>query len=486
MKAMSLNSNRDPFNQGCIALVSCFLLFQHHGVEAYQLLVNDSSVDGLYPFYQEMHSVLDDNSSEVVGEMYQDYIYNANGTTRFGTHQGFAFNFDNGTQFNSNDIFFLDDGEINSMDPYIVSATGAYEKYQFGTMPNWKVVSFDPYAAQILLIEPGKADVIVDTINDGGKDEDTYAVDSMSFRVTSEGGYYRAIINGLDRKQIGQVFQNPITFPDEDGIYHQNSSSVGINQGYSFNFPDDPNRQFLFGRWNMIVFNEIVMHATGPYAKFTGATLTEKVISSDPNYVADITVAVPTTSHSDATTGNTYIREEGATYDFRITAEGGFYDPIQSVNDEGNLVQIGERFQNPVFTHFGNRIGTNQGYAFNFPVTNFTREMIMGNRAFFLEGGTLNVFNEIIVQATGIYSDFAGGRFQEIIVSPDPIFVSEITMIPPSSVEKEGNDVAGTETEEKAEESDGNEGGDMTSGAAVIAPTLFGLGVVGLSTLIQP
>jgi hypothetical protein len=44
----------------------------------------------------------------------------------------------------------------------------------------------------------------------------------------------------------------------------------------------------------MIIFNEIVMHATGKYAKFTGATLNEKALSSDPNYVAEITVAVPT------------------------------------------------------------------------------------------------------------------------------------------------------------------------------------------------
>jgi hypothetical protein len=231
----------------------------------------------------------------------------------------------------------------------------------------------------------------------------------------------------------------------------------------------------------MIIFNEIVMHATGKYAKFTGATLNEKALSSDPNYVAEITVAVPTTiSHPDATTGNAYILAEGATYDFRITAEGGFYDPIQSVDGEGNVIQIGERFRNAVFTHSGNRIGTNQGYAFNFPVTNFTREMTMGNRVFFLQNGTLNVFNEIIVQATGIYRDFAGGRFQEVIVSSDPIFVSEVTMIPPSSVQNEGD----SETKDKTEES-GKEGGDMTSGAeSVVTPRLFGLVVVGLSLLI--
>lgn len=123
--------HRSTFNQVSIALASCFLL-QHHGVEAYQLLVNDSSVDGIYPFSLEIHSILDVNTSAVVGELYQDYIYNADGTTRVGTHQGFAFNFDNGTQFNSNDILFLDDGEINSMDPYIVSATGAYKRNSLG------------------------------------------------------------------------------------------------------------------------------------------------------------------------------------------------------------------------------------------------------------------------------------------------------------------------------------------------------------------
>ncbi|KAK1737974.1 hypothetical protein QTG54_011268 [Skeletonema marinoi] len=174
------------FHQVSFALASCVLLQHQHGVDAYQLLLNDSSVDGASPFYQELHSILDENTSVVVGEMYQDYIYNANGTTRVGTHQGFAFNFDNSTQFNSNGILFLDDGEINSMDDgsIIVSATGAWEKYQYGTMPNWKVLSTDYdayYAAEILLVEPEKADAI-DAIVDA--DEDTNENDSiMSFRV---------------------------------------------------------------------------------------------------------------------------------------------------------------------------------------------------------------------------------------------------------------------------------------------------------------
>jgi len=482
------------FHQVSFALASCVLLQHQHGVDAYQLLINDSSVDGASPFYQELHSILDENTSVVVGEMYQDYIYNANGTTRVGTHQGFAFNFDNSTQFNSNGIFFLDDGEINSMNDgsIIVSATGAWEKYQYGTMPNWKVLSTDYdayYAAEILLVEPEKADAI-DAIVDA--DEDTNENDSiMSFRVTSEGGYYTAIMNGQEGKQIGQVFQNPITFPNEDGNYDQNSSSVGINQGYSFNFPDDPhpmgNRQLLFGKDDkMIVFNEIVMHATGPYAKFIGSTLSEEVVSNDPNYVADITVAAPT-STPDTTGNDVYIREEGATYDFRITANGGFYDPIQSVNGEGTLEQIGERFQNPVYTYSGNRVGTNQGYAFIFPVTNFTREMTMGNRVFPLQNGTLNVFNEIIVKATGIYSEFTGGRFKEVIVSENPDFVSEITLIPPSVNQKEEDD--GAEKEDNVEsaekEGDGNEGASMTSGgdSVLLTPTLFGLGVVLLQSM---
>ena len=60
-------------------------------------------------------------------------------------------------------------------------------------------------------------------------------------------------------------------------------------------------------------------------------------------------------------------------------------------------------------------------------------------------------------------------------------------MIPPSVVQKEEDDGAGTEDNvgSTEKEGDGNEGASMTSGgdSVLFAPTLFGLGVVGLSLL---
>ena len=98
--------------------------------------------------------------------------------------------------------------------------------------------------------------------------------------------------------------------------------------------------------------------------------------------------------------------------------------------------QTGERFQNPIYNLDGNRIGTNQGYGFDFPVSyhNLTQGW-QGNRIFYLEGGTLDVLDEIIVAATGNYSKYAGGMFHEVIVTSDPDWVSEIwvTLHPPSS-----------------------------------------------------
>ena len=80
-------------------------------------------------------------------------------------------------------------------------------------------------------------------------------------------------------------------------------------------------------------------------------------------------------------------------YDLRVTSEGGFYDPILDANGK----QIGERYQSPVFNSSNVRIGTNQGYSFNFESSNFVPPITHGNRIFYLEEGTLDVLNEVIV-----------------------------------------------------------------------------------------
>ena len=320
-------------------------------------------------------------------------------------------------------MFFGDAGELDAIDLYILSGSGDFEKLSGGYMP-WKTLSDNPYVAEISLLESDAA-----TNNEDQMD----TLDELTIRITSEGGSYTPIVG--EEGQIGQVFQNPII---------QNGDVIGINQGYSFLFPDNPyitdtwenphtlelvmgNRQLFFDDGNqMTVLNELVVDASGPYVKFKGTYLNETIIEADPNYIADITLAAAVDA-DDEEEIELYSPTEG-TYDFKITSDGGYYAAIN--NPEGT--QIGERFQNPVYNNAGERVGTNQGYGFNFPSVEYTRALAQGNRIFYLDGGTLDVFNEIIAGASGKYSAYAGGRFSEKIVSYNPVFESEITLVLPA------------------------------------------------------
>jgi len=65
-----------------------------------QYIVNDTNFS---TFYQSIYVNSTDPQSRVIGELYQDIIFDASGNNRVGTHQGFAFNFDNSsTPYNSN------------------------------------------------------------------------------------------------------------------------------------------------------------------------------------------------------------------------------------------------------------------------------------------------------------------------------------------------------------------------------------------------
>ena len=115
-------------------------------------------------------------------------------------------------------------------------------------------------------------------------------------------------------------------------------------------------------------------------------------------------------------------------YDFIVTSKGGFYEPITDA--EGN--QIGERFQNPAINDAGERIGTSQGFAFNF-APNSTSDPANRNWIFFLDDGQVEVMDQTIVSATGSYEKYSGGRVSQNIASVDPDYVSEITLIQPET-----------------------------------------------------
>ena len=410
---------------------------------SYNLLLNNSA--GNYHYNKN----LTDGSGVVIGGLYQDSVFDPAGNF-LGINQGYAFNFDNGTSFNYNNVLFLGEGqEIYWMDYAIIRATGTYRRYD-GGMLEMNVIQPDPnFVAEITLYEPSAPTPQQEAENDNSSS------DSIMFQITSEGGYFVPITS--NGEQIGQQFQNPITMPGSSNP----DAVVGVNQGYSFLFPQDSfitdvlgysspeqvlgNRHFILDgkdAGEMVVLNEQVLHATESLRKYTGATLDEEILSTDPLYVANITLKVPPAPGDSE--GENFVSE--GSYDLRITSSGGFSEAI--VEKDGSW--IGERFQNPVYNSANVRIGTNEGYYFTFPATNSTPSLFhqsLGNRKFYFEGGTLDVLNEAIVAADGIYAKYSGGTFNKNIVSYYDPFVSEIILLGPGGTQLEEEIEVGAEFE---------------------------------------
>ena len=396
--------------------------------------------------------IKDGATGEVIGGMFQDDVYDETGQTLLGTNQGYYFDFpgnyssayaanvtdgDSSAYSNANLILFLEEGEIHMMNNAIIAGTGIYKRFTGGHMRE-DIVTYDPeYSAFFTFFEPEN------TTDQESENEDEFATETL--RIVSEGGYYFPIIDNTtgESKHIGQKFENPVFEGDA-------TEQIGTNQGFGFDFPILPvlqkhnynsNRRFFLKDGLMDVLNEVVVRATGRYEKYTGTLFSERVLSADPSFVSEVTLS---TIKADPTAdGEVMTPNEG--YDFSITSQGGFYAPIV---DPDSGEQVGERFQNPVTDPIGDRIGINQGYGFNFPPdpANYTRTLAQGNRIFYLRKGTLNVFNDVIVHATGIYEPYTGGRFHESIVSYNPDYVAEITLV------KDDSDLVTYEDEEEEEE----------------------------------
>ncbi|KAL7555038.1 hypothetical protein ACHAWF_018637 [Thalassiosira exigua] len=384
--------------------------------------------------WQEL--IKDPNTSDWIGEKYRFVVEDPATGAKLGTLQGYSFNFNNLTSFNGNNVLLYDDGSvINFIDDYILSATGEYAPLTGGYYTE-RVLTRDPYVAEVSMFEPPPP-------RDDEDDADSAAPSTFSFLITSGGGYYVPFLqngtDGGDPEEIGQMFQNP-AYTKEDG---QNATTdIGINQGYSYQFPDDAfitevlggysgsyqkrenyhyqgNRRFLLDEGNMTVFNEVVVQATGVYEVYKGTSIQRMVISSPPLWVSEVTLEPPSADHGGDAEGD----DASPPTEFTITAAGGWYDPIVDP-DTGS--QIGERFQNPVYLSNGTRVGTNQGYAFNFP-----NDTGCGNRIFYMIGGTMNVFNEFVVAATGEYEAYVGGAMVDTVVTSNPNYVGKVKLVPP-------------------------------------------------------
>lgn len=301
--------------------------------------------------------------------------------------------------------------------------------------------------------------------------------------VVDEYGIYRTIIDNSTGKDIGELTYSGL-FGDSNNGADDDDVRLGTLQGYGFFFPNDSymtdslgytdsiissdlfqgNRKFVFEDGEtLFLFNLLVLHATGKYKKYEGSYIKQIVIENSTTYpdawVAEILLRDADNNdyaddknnidkNNDHGNNNNDINSgegdgeddyddggdnDDGYYDFRITSDGGFWEAITDP-DTGDA--IGERFQNPVLDSNGTRIGTNQGYAFDFLDYSFIAEKYtpkigLGNRVFYLDDGVINVLDEIIVGATGVYTEYKGGTFEETVISSNPTtnYISEITLI---------------------------------------------------------
>jgi len=251
----------------------------------------------------------------------------------------------------------------------------------------------------------------------------TSIVHAYDLLVTSKGGFFEPLVDA-EGNIIGERFQIP--------VLNASGDRIGTNQGYGYIFPDitispyNQNRNFFLDDGEMNVMNQVIVAATGRYEKYTGGSVFSDLVSQYPDYILEITLLETETSLMPCAYEPFRV--------FEITSEGGYYLPFTSPDGK----QIGEMFQNPIFVQNmpasrEESIGSiNQGFSFNFDTSRDSfigsNETSLQNRVFFLPCGRLTVLDLAIVQGTGAYTNYTGGSLDEVVISQDPHYVSQITL----------------------------------------------------------
>lgn len=276
--------------------------------------------------------------------------------------------------------------------------------------------------------------------------------DSLKLNITNKGGSYTPITS--DGVQIGSVFKSLITSLDNS------SDIIGYTRGHSFIFPQDNftsdvlglslndhardigiQYMYLEGDNNdgtLTLIDENVVHATGDLLKYDGGKVSEwNIISTDP-YAAEATI-------SSAKDANNQEDDVVGPTSFRFTSEDGFWEPMMIGDNE---TMLGERFRDSVYdTETNTRIGTNSGFAFSFPTTLLPRwaNPYIAIRNVYLDGGSIDVLNQVVVGASGIYKSYVGWTYDETIVSYNPVFTADIKLLDPSAEAETGEGAIGFE-----------------------------------------
>lgn len=387
------------------------LLYYYFIIVSFQYIIKstfayDFIVTSKGGFYK---SITDRFTGEQIGALFQDPAIAPDGK-RIGTSQGFEYIFatDSSLGYAKNWIFFSDGGTIEVMDQTIVSGSGIYEKYTLGRVEQ-KIQSVDPeYISEITLVEPGS--------NEDEKGAETWHDDDAvyTFRITKEGGYDNPLPAG------GIMFQSPVLVQNRLGDWEQQDNIQDQGFGYMFSHDDYTNmykensmssmitnRLFFLPDGELTVLNDAIVQGRGKYAKYTGGTLKETMLSMMP-YVAEITLLKPKKEPID--TGKKDI--------ITLVLDSG---ESESITNGDNSTIIGMKMQGPV-SNTTARIGTMLSYYYIFP--NPAGVITNGNRNLLLEDGTITIFNDAIVGATGAYAEYNGGRATSTNID-------KITLIPP-------------------------------------------------------
>ena len=368
---------------------------------------------------------------------------------RIGTNRGFAYNFfaNNTTTatpypYSTNQIFYFADGQINALNNVIVKGTNAYDKYTGGTLKMVQVSPRPNFVAEITLFEPITIDEMIITEEDD---------QSITVVITKEGGYYQPFIastSNTTNDEIGYLFQNQVY---AKGEYAASVASIGTYQGFAFTFSEDKdstaatelrNHMYFLGDDQVTLLNEAIVLGTGAYSKYTGGSITEKIISSDPDdYMVEVTFNV--VANEDIVDD----KEDVSEVSFLLNS-GVSTDVIHHTFRDSSDANIGELYQMTLFDE-GVSAGTISAYNYNFPPIPTANTASQGNRYLLFEDGDVTVFNEIIVQGTGAYVAYTGGTLSEVIVSTDPVYSGRITLtLPPDKETASSNETSSIDVDD--------------------------------------
>mmetsp|Transcript_42397 Transcript_42397/g.47195 ORF Transcript_42397/g.47195 Transcript_42397/m.47195 type:complete len:297 (+) Transcript_42397:76-966(+) len=248
-------------------------------------------------------------------------------------------------------------------------------------------------------------------------------------------GSYHRTLNGTVDGTVKWIGDEYISLLFESG----SGKLVGINQGFSFNYSkygDDDNTLsyqqvnghdvLILERGEVSTLNGNIVAATGDYERYNHGYVNQTIISLHPHWLSELTFIEPTEVKPEL------IPKLIPDLPLSLVTQtvGDHYLHYRS-REIGKLTAV--LTNEEVYDHSGVRLGTSQGYSFNFPkdktyITPFTSGMgnLMNCKILFEDGETMVVFNAWVLYATGKYKQYEGCQFEQISTNKDETIIEII------------------------------------------------------------